>query len=63
MSYEEPLYSNRNGVMLLEGLPSDLLPGAALAVAFRAGKSPKVDVKVGVIYSDANACSFAQSQI
>lgn len=46
MSYEEPLYSNRNGVMLLEGLPSDLLPGAALAVAFRAGKSPKAEVRL-----------------
>ncbi len=44
MSYEEPLYSNRNGLMLLDGLPADLIPGAALALAFRAGNSSEAEV-------------------
>ena len=44
MSYEEPLYSNRNGLMLMDGLPADLIPGAALALAFRAGNSSEAEV-------------------
>ena len=40
MAFSKPVLSLTNAVLILEGLPEDLIPGAAKAIAYRVGKCP-----------------------